>query len=118
MMKLAFPIFLTVAAGASIVIQQVLNTNLRTALSSAVWSGFTSYFVGLICMVTNEDAPAGAFTLGDVPGVAVVVEKAVGTKCARSWKILPTVGSDPEYPDVSPRDAEALREWKALGVGV
>ena len=69
-------------------------------------------------MVTNEDAPAGAFTLGDVPGVAVVVEKAVGTKCARSWKILPTVGSDPEYPDVSPRDAEALREWKALGVGV
>ncbi|WP_425987927.1 DMT family transporter [Afipia sp. DC4300-2b1] len=51
MMKLAFPIFLTVAAGASIVIQQVLNTNLRTALNSAVWSGFTSYFVGLICMV-------------------------------------------------------------------
>ena len=22
-----------------------------------------------------------------------------------------TVGSDPEYPDVTPRDAEALREW-------
>ena len=43
------------------------------------------------------------------------VEKAVGTKCARSWKILPTVGEDPEYPDVSPRDAQALREWKALG---
>ncbi len=65
-------------------------------------------------MVTNEDPPAGAFTLNDVPGVAVVVEKAAGTKCARSWKILPTVGDDPEYPDVSPRDAEALREWKAL----
>ena len=29
----------------------------------------------------------------------------VGTKCARSWKILPTVGEDAEYPDVSPRDA-------------
>ena len=53
-----------------------------------------------------------------VPGVAVVVEKATGTKCARSWKILPTVGEDPEYPDVSPRDAQALREWKALGVAV
>jgi isoleucyl-tRNA synthetase len=47
-----------------------------------------------------------------------VVEKAVGTKCARSWKILPTVGEDAEYPDVSPRDAKALREWKALGVAV
>jgi isoleucyl-tRNA synthetase len=66
-------------------------------------------------MVTNEAAPAGAFTLNDVPGVAVVVEKAIGTKCARSWKILPTVGDDPEYPDVTPRDAQALREWKALG---
>jgi isoleucyl-tRNA synthetase len=53
-----------------------------------------------------------------VPGVAVVVENAAGIKCARSWKILPTVGDDPEYPDVSPRDAQALREWKALGVAV
>ncbi len=69
-------------------------------------------------MVTNDAAPANAFTLGDVQGVAVVVEKAVGIKCARSWKILPTVGEDPEYPDVSPRDAQALREWKALGVAV
>jgi isoleucyl-tRNA synthetase len=69
-------------------------------------------------MVNNDEAPASAFRLNDVPGVAVVVEKAAGTKCARSWKILPTVGDDPEYPDVSPRDAQALREWKALGVAV
>jgi isoleucyl-tRNA synthetase len=69
-------------------------------------------------MVTNEDAPADAFRLSDVPNVAVVVEKAVGSKCARSWKILPTVGEDREYPDVSPRDAQALREWKALGVTI
>jgi isoleucyl-tRNA synthetase len=68
-------------------------------------------------MATNDAAPAGAFVLPDVPGVAVVVEKAVGTKCARSWKILPTVGEDAEYPDVSPRDAQALREWKALAEG-
>jgi isoleucyl-tRNA synthetase len=67
-------------------------------------------------MVTNEEAPANAFGLNDVPGVAVVVEKAAGRKCARSWKILPTVGDDAEYPDVSPRDALALREWKAMGV--
>ena len=69
-------------------------------------------------MASNDDAPAGAFRLNEVPGVAVVVEKAVGTKCARSWKILPTVGDDAECPDVSPRDAQALREWKALGVTV
>jgi isoleucyl-tRNA synthetase len=69
-------------------------------------------------MVSNDEAPTGAFRLNEVSGVAVVVEKAAGTKCARSWKILPSVGSDPEYPDVSPRDAKALREWKALGVAV
>jgi isoleucyl-tRNA synthetase len=68
-------------------------------------------------MATNDAAPANAFTLPDVPGVAVLVEKAVGTKCARSWKILPTVGEDAEYPDVSPRDAQALREWKTLAEG-
>jgi isoleucyl-tRNA synthetase len=74
-----------------------------------------------ICITSNyevrqDEAPAGAFRLDDVPGVAVVVEKAVGKKCARSWKILPTIGDDAEYPDVSPRDAMALREWKAMGV--
>jgi isoleucyl-tRNA synthetase len=67
-------------------------------------------------MLTNAAPPAGAFRLPDVPDVAVVVEMAQGRKCARSWRILPTVGDDKEYPDVSPRDAQALREWKALGL--
>ena len=62
------------------------------------------------------DGTAAQIALMTVKAVAVVVEKATGTKCARSWKILPTVGEDPEYPDVSPRDAQALREWTARGV--
>jgi len=62
-----------------------------------------------------EDAgPANAFRLADVAGVAVVPNLAEGRKCARSWKILNTVGADPDYPDVSPRDAQALREWDAV----
>jgi isoleucyl-tRNA synthetase len=44
----------------------------------------------------------------------VDVQLAEGTKCARSWKILNTIGADPEYPDVSPRDAKALREWETM----
>jgi len=76
-----------------------------------------------VCITSNYEvregeAPATAFRLDAVPGVAVVVEKAAGKKCARSWKILPTVGEDAEYPDVSPRDAIALREWKAMGVAL
>jgi isoleucyl-tRNA synthetase len=72
----------------------------------------------VVVLKQGEDAPPDAFKLEDAPGIGVVVEKAVGTKCARSWKILPTVGEDAEYPDVSPRDAQALREWKALGITV
>jgi isoleucyl-tRNA synthetase len=64
--------------------------------------------------LVEGDGPAEAFRLPDVLGVAVEPRRAVGTRCARSWKILPSVGSDPEYPDVTPRDARALREWKAL----
>jgi isoleucyl-tRNA synthetase len=62
----------------------------------------------------NEEGPAGAFRLPEVSGVAVVPKLAEGTKCARSWKILTNIGADPEYPDVSPRDAKALREWETL----
>jgi isoleucyl-tRNA synthetase len=64
--------------------------------------------------LVQGDGPAEAFRLDDVRGVAVEVGLARGTKCARSWKILPEVGSDAAYPDVSPRDAKALREWDAM----
>ncbi len=33
-------------------------------------------------------------------------------RCARSWKRRPDVGSDPEYTDLSARDAAAVREMK------
>ena len=65
--------------------------------------------------ILDSDAPEGAFTLDDVKGVAVVPAMAKGTKCARSWRYTTDVGSDPEFPDVSARDAAALRELKALG---
>ena len=57
--------------------------------------------------------PADAFTLPDVPGVGVVPKLAQGKKCARSWRVLRDVGADPEFPDLSPRDAAAVREFDA-----
>jgi isoleucyl-tRNA synthetase len=57
--------------------------------------------------------PDGAFTLPDVAGVGVVVHRAEGRKCARSWRITSDVGSDPDYPDLSARDAAAVREFEA-----
>ncbi len=64
--------------------------------------------------LVEGEGPPEAFRLADVAGVAVVPELAQGKKCARSWKISPAVGLDPQFPDVTPRDAQALREWEAL----
>ncbi|AZO42709.1 isoleucine--tRNA ligase [Mesorhizobium sp. M7D.F.Ca.US.005.01.1.1] len=69
-------------------------------------------------VIAHGEAPVGAFTLDDVRGVAVVVEKAEDrglVKCARSWRYTADVGQDPEFPDVSARDAAVLHELKALG---
>ena len=54
------------------------------------------------------DGPAQAFRLPEQAGIAVEPLKAEGRKCARSWRILPEVGSDPRYPDLSLRDADAV----------
>ena len=62
-----------------------------------------------------DDVPANAFTLPDAPGVAVVVERALGIKCARSWKYFDPSTIDPQYPGVTPRDAQALRELGEAG---
>jgi len=63
--------------------------------------------------LVEGEGPADAWRLDDVPGVAVVPKLAEGRKCARSWRILPEVGSDPDYPDLSLRDAAAVREYDA-----
>jgi isoleucyl-tRNA synthetase len=57
--------------------------------------------------------PKGAFILEEVPDVSVLVELAEGQKCARSWRITKDVGSDPQFPELSARDAKAVREFEA-----
>src|SRR5262249_55897261 len=64
--------------------------------------------------LVEGEGPPDAFRLDDVRGVAVVPRRADGRKCARSWKISEAVGLDPQFPEVTPRDANALREWEAM----
>jgi isoleucyl-tRNA synthetase len=59
--------------------------------------------------------PEKAFRLAEAPDVGVVVERARGVKCARSWRYFDPATASPDFPDVTPRDAEALRELKDLG---
>jgi isoleucyl-tRNA synthetase len=81
-------------------------------------SGLDGVDMAEVCITSDisiltEPAPAGAFTLPNEPGVGVVVKRAEGKKCARSWRITKDVGSDPDYPDLSARDAAAIREIDA-----
>jgi isoleucyl-tRNA synthetase len=57
--------------------------------------------------------PADAFRLSADAVVCVEPLRADGKKCARSWRILPEVGTDPRYPDLSLRDADAVAAWDA-----
>ena len=61
--------------------------------------------------LTGGEGPASAFRLEQTVGVSVEPLRAEGRKCARSWRILPEVGSDPRYPDLSLRDADAVALW-------
>jgi isoleucyl-tRNA synthetase len=92
-------------------IVHVSNAELREALLSV---DLAEVCITSAATLADGEGPADAFRLPDVPGVAVVVNLAEGRKCARSWKISHDVGADPQYPDVTPRDAQALREWEHM----
>ncbi|MDQ3126511.1 MAG: class I tRNA ligase family protein, partial [Pseudomonadota bacterium] len=60
----------------------------------------------------REPGPEDAFRLpGYIFDVSVVVAKSDHPKCARSWRRVPDVGSDPAYPELSARDADAVCWW-------
>ena len=56
--------------------------------------------------------PDEAFALPEEAGVAVLPGQASGIKCARSWKYFDPETADPAFPDVTPRDADAIREMR------
>jgi len=64
-------------------------------------------FEGLDAAEVFRTSGAELRTAGDA--VAVEVQVATHPKCARSWRRVPDVGSDPDYPDLSARDADAVR---------
>ncbi|MCB9993258.1 MAG: isoleucine--tRNA ligase [Hyphomicrobiaceae bacterium] len=66
--------------------------------------------------ILQREGPLEAFRLEEVPGVSVEVKKAKGSRCARSWKYTGDVGMDPQWPDLSARDAKAMRERQAAGL--
>ncbi len=64
----------------------------------------------------SKDVPDGAFTLPDVPGVAVTVAMAEGEKCARCWRVLPEVAESDHELCRRCTDAVAAINSAAQGV--
>ncbi|WP_296712750.1 isoleucine--tRNA ligase [Rhodoblastus sp.] len=91
----------------------IADAALREALDGV---DFAEICITSAIEIVAEAPPEGAFTLPEALGVGVVSRRAQGRKCARSWRISELVGSDPEFPDVTPRDAQALRELRAKGL--
>ncbi len=58
--------------------------------------------------VSADPAPAEAFTLSEVPDVAVGFAPAEGNRCARCWRVLPEVGREPGHPRLCERCADAV----------
>ncbi|NRP71470.1 Isoleucine--tRNA ligase [Ensifer psoraleae] len=85
----------------------VADADLRQALEG---QDFAEICITSAIEIVGSEGPADAFALPEVARVRVVPRLAEGQKCARSWRITRDVGSDPLYPDVSARDAAALRE--------
>ncbi len=76
--------------------------------------GITNEDWAEICITSGADVRTGeppddAFKLQGYNGVGVIFRLAEGNKCQRCWKILPEVGTDKDYPDLSLRDADAVR---------
>jgi isoleucyl-tRNA synthetase len=81
-------------------------------------SGLEGVDMAEVCITSGIEVvagavPAEAVVASEAKGVGVIPRRAEGKKCARSWRITTDVGSDPAYPELSARDAAAMREIDA-----
>ena len=72
------------------------------------WLAMSGLGVAAACAASTAPPPDSAFTIPDVPGVAVVFAPAPGEKCARCWRVLPEVGSDSTHPALCLRCTDAV----------
>ncbi len=99
--------------GSSLEAAPVVHVADAELLAALEGQDFAEICITSAISVVAGEGPADGFRLSEVQKVSVEQKLAEGRKCARSWRITTDVGSDPAFPDVSARDAVALRE---LGV--
>ncbi|WP_238364941.1 isoleucine--tRNA ligase [Mesobacterium pallidum] len=93
--------------GASLEAAPVVHLEEAEVLEALKSVHFDDICITSAVFLTADPAPAEAFRLPEVPGIAVVFERADGEKCQRCWKILPDVGNH-AHPATCSRCNEAL----------
>ncbi len=85
-----------------------LDDDLRKAVDASGADMREACIVSRLALAHRREAPVDA-VLGDMPGLAVGVEKAGGAKCERCWIHSDELGADPAHPTACPRCAAVLR---------
>ena len=60
--------------------------------------------------LTPEQLSESAFRSEEIPGLAVEIQRASGTKCGRCWNFTTDVGDDAEWPEICARCSGAVRQ--------
>ena len=71
--------------------------------------------VSQLVLAPLDAAPETAVRDAEVPGLALLVEKAQGEKCERCWIYSTELGGDAAHPTLCPRCAAVLRDHPAPG---
>ena len=105
--------------GVSIFNQAYGNTSPVTASQFLDFAQLPNGSHTLGVVVTDGDGGQTAlnvpFTLNlSAPPAPTITRPANGAKCARCWKVLPTVGSDSEHPDLCPRCAAVVKKLPVI----
>jgi isoleucyl-tRNA synthetase len=81
-----------------------------------VMIGDASLFEAVKDLDMAEIAITSSITIsqGGATPVDVTFKRAEGIKCARSWKYFDASTADSDYPEITPRDAKAMRELFAV----
>jgi isoleucyl-tRNA synthetase len=86
-----------------------LEARVRIAAEGDLWNLLNEYrdFLPTFFIVSQVELGKGAF--------GIVVDRALGKKCARCWNYSEHVGEDDRYPSVCERCSAALKEIEAAG---
>lgn len=90
----------------------VCDPELAAGLAASSWDPAMTLCVSQ-AEVRGGTLPEGCLRPHGLAGFGVTAMKAEGQRCARSRRFCKDVGSDPLFPDLSARDAQAVRERRA-----